>query len=109
MNTYIQHLAKVLEATDSSISFEDHIKKLEEKVKDLENIAFNRGCDKYLPQSVLGYVLNHHMFDLDSHEKLNIIIDAVLEIACPAAKDDERSKDFLKQIKSNIEKRLNEL
>jgi len=105
MKTYLEQMAQLLEANSDSHTFDENVQWLTERLREIENICQNRGCNENTGNSIFGYILNHHTFEIENHEKIKIIINTLLELACPAAVDDERSKDFIEQLMKNSEKR----
>ena len=86
----IDDIAKLLEANDVPGDLRSHREFVQAQCDRMSTSALNRGYSENTALAVLGYVLNHHYFDIESHEKAQILIEAVFEMVCPLAGDDER-------------------
>lgn len=104
-----RQLAQLLEANSAPGSNSDHSAFLEGKYTELVQSAETRGYNGEVANAVLNYVMNHHYFDCDTHQRVGALIDAAFELACPLAADDDRSQDCLAYVAQRIEGTKNDL
>ncbi len=106
MNPHIDEIVSLLSgyaAPGSEHIIRTSMNEIHERVA---NAAQSRGYPGDMADAIFSYVANHHAFDLDSIDYARRIIDAVLELACPLATDDERSRALLMHLQTAVPKRL---
>jgi hypothetical protein len=91
----IKDIAKLLEANCVAGDIRSHSEFVKMQYDNISRSATSLGYSDNVANAVMGYVLNHHYFDIDSYEKLQIVLGVVFEMLCPLAEDDERSQIYL--------------
>ena len=109
MKPHIEEIVSLLVANEAPGSKEAFRKTLTELHDKVANAAASRDYPESIAVAIFNYVANHHSFDLDSIENARRTIDTILEVACPLATDDERSKELLIHLGSAVTKRLHRL
>ncbi len=101
----IKDIAKLLEANGVAGDIRSHSEFVQMQYDNMSRSASNLGCSENVAKAVIGYALNHHYFDIESYEKLQVILGVVFEMLCPLAEDDERSQMYfnlmVERIKGN--------